>query len=76
MRDDLLNEPLLFGLTHAKQEIEGWVDDYNNQQPNSALSYQTPVAYVAKFNSVEAIAKLELTAPYDVSRALAQKQAG
>lgn len=76
MRDDLLNETLLFGLTHTKQEIEGWVDDYNNQQSNSALSYQTPVAYVAKLNSVEAIAKLEPTAPYDVSRTLAQKQAG
>jgi transposase InsO family protein len=53
MRDELLNETLFFGLDHAKQEISGWIEDYNEQRPHSALNYETPAAYAAKLTASE-----------------------
>ena len=47
MRDELLNECLFFGLTHAREEIAEWVADYNTERPHSALGYQTPAAFAA-----------------------------
>jgi hypothetical protein len=41
MRDELLNESLFFGLDHARIKIAGWVNDYNEQLPHSALGYLT-----------------------------------
>jgi hypothetical protein len=37
MRDELLNESLLFGLDHARQVIGSWADDYNSVRPDSSL---------------------------------------
>ena len=47
MRDQLLNETMFFGLSHAKTKIDEWVADYNHRRPHSALGYQTPVAFAA-----------------------------
>ena len=47
MRDELLNESLLFGLDHARAKIAAWVDDYNLRRPHSALGYIPPAAYAA-----------------------------
>jgi putative transposase len=33
MRDDFLNETLLFGIDHARRVIGAWVADYNTQRP-------------------------------------------
>ena len=47
MRDELLNESLFFGLTHAREEIAAWAADYNTERPHSALGYQTPAEFAA-----------------------------
>ena len=41
MRDELLNESLFLRLSHARDMIAGWVDDYNQRRPHSALAYET-----------------------------------
>lgn len=45
MRDKLLNETLFFGLSHAREEIAAWIDDYNTERPHSALGYLVPAAF-------------------------------
>lgn len=51
MRDELLNESLFLGLSHARDMIAGWVDDYNQRRPHSALAYETPAAYAANLTA-------------------------
>jgi putative transposase len=51
MRDELLNETLFFSLDHARIVIAEWVEDYNTRRPHSALAYQTPAAFAAKFTA-------------------------
>jgi transposase InsO family protein len=51
MRDELLNEALFFGLEHARHAIAEWTEDYNTGRPHSALDYQTPAAFAAKFTA-------------------------
>jgi putative transposase len=48
MRDELLNETLFFGLTHASSVVAAWVADHNAARPHSALGYQTPAACAAQ----------------------------
>jgi len=51
MRDELLNESLFLGLSHARDMIAGWADDYNQRRPHSALAYETPAAYAANLTA-------------------------
>ena len=51
MRDELLNESLFLGLSHARDMIARWVDDYNQRRPHSALAYETPAAYAANLTA-------------------------
>ena len=51
MRDELLNETLFLGLDHAREKIATWVDDFNHLRPQSALAYQTPVAFAANLSA-------------------------
>jgi len=51
MRDELLNETLFHGLSHAHSAIARWVADYNTERPHSALGYQTPAAFAANLNN-------------------------
>lgn len=44
MRDELLNESLFFGLSHARGPFP-MVDDCNTFRPHSSLGYRTPAAY-------------------------------
>ena len=37
MRDELLNERLLFSLDDARRQVSAWVADYNHQRPHSSL---------------------------------------
>jgi transposase InsO family protein len=48
MRGELLNEALFLSMAHARVEIATWVEDYNREQPHSALEYATPVAFAAE----------------------------
>jgi putative transposase len=47
MRDELLNETLFLGPTHARSLIAEWVTDYNEVRPHSSLGYRTPAAFAA-----------------------------
>ncbi len=51
MRDEFLNETLLFGLDDAERKLAAWVADYNGERPRSSLKYQTPAAYAANLTA-------------------------
>jgi putative transposase len=48
MRDELLNETLFMSLSHAREKITAWIDDYNAERPHSSLGYATPAAFAAE----------------------------
>jgi putative transposase len=50
MRDELLNETLLF-LDDARSKVAQWVADYKGERPHSSLKYLTPEAYAATFTA-------------------------
>ncbi len=45
LRDECLNEQWFLGLADARQIVEAWRQDYNQERPHSALGYQTPAAF-------------------------------
>lgn len=45
LRDECLNEHWFVSLGDARQIVEAWRQDYNDQRPHSALGYQTPAAF-------------------------------
>jgi putative transposase len=49
-RDECLNENWFTELADARQKIEDWRQDYNQQRPHSALDYRTPEEF-AKLTS-------------------------
>jgi len=53
MRDEFLNETLIFDIDDARAKIEIWVADYNGERPHSSLSYLTPAAYAATFTATD-----------------------
>ena len=48
MRDELLNETLLFGIDHARDAVARWTHSYNSERPHSALGYQAPAVFAAQ----------------------------
>jgi putative transposase len=47
LRDECLNASWFETLEQAKEEIESWRTDYNEQRPHSALGNVPPAQYVA-----------------------------
>ena len=45
LRDECLNEHWFLGMGDARQIVEAWRRDYNQDRPHSALGYQTPTAF-------------------------------
>ncbi len=45
LRDECLNEHLFRSLPAARQTIELWRIDYNNQRPHTSLGGLTPFAF-------------------------------
>jgi putative transposase len=45
LRDECLNEHWFLGLGDARQIVEAWRQDDNQQRPHSALGYQTPLEF-------------------------------
>ena len=45
LRDELLNETLFRSLPHAREVLEDWRRDYNEQRPHSKLGWMTPRDY-------------------------------
>lgn len=50
LRDELLNETLFRSLTHARQMLCAWRDDYNHHRPHSKLGWLTPAGYAARWS--------------------------
>lgn len=48
LRDELLAREIFTSVVEAKVLVRQFVDEYNEQRPHSALSYQTPAAYAAR----------------------------
>lgn len=51
LRDELLNGELFYSLEEAQMLVEEWRREYNERRPHSALGYQTPAAYAARFQA-------------------------
>jgi putative transposase len=49
-RDECLNENWFMSLEHARQIIEKWRIDYNNERPHSSLGYLTPEEFIRQEN--------------------------
>ena len=45
LRDELLNETLFGSLSHAREALAIWRNDYNTVRPHSALDNLPPAAY-------------------------------
>jgi putative transposase len=48
LRDECLNETLFSSLTHAREALSEWRDDYNKIRPHSALGNLPPVTYASR----------------------------
>ena len=48
LRDECLNETLFSSLVEARETLEAWQEDYNNQRPHSALGNLTPMEFAQK----------------------------
>lgn len=47
-RDECLNQYWFVNLVEARERIEAWRQDYNQQRPHSSLGYQTPAEFAAQ----------------------------
>ena len=50
LHDECLNETLFSLLVEAREMLEAWQVDYNNQRPHSALGNLTPMEFAGKMN--------------------------
>ncbi|MCA6090558.1 transposase, partial [Escherichia coli] len=48
-RDECLNEHWFSDIVHARKIINDWRQDYNECRPHSALNYQTPSEFAARW---------------------------
>jgi putative transposase len=46
-RDECLNQFWFVNWAEARERIEAWREDYNQQRPHSSLGYQTPAEFAA-----------------------------
>src|SRR6478672_4644514 len=52
LRDELLNETLFASLSHVREALANWMEDYNTVRPHSALGNLPPAVY-AKISAPE-----------------------
>lgn len=52
-RDECLNEHWFSDTIHARKTINDWRQDYNECKPHSALNYQTPSEFAARWRNGE-----------------------
>jgi putative transposase len=48
LRDECLNTHWFYGLEHARETINEWLEDYNERRPHSSLAGLTPSEYEKK----------------------------
>lgn len=47
-RDECLNENVFSNIQDAREKIESWRKDYNDERPHSSLDFQTPKEFLQK----------------------------
>jgi putative transposase len=52
VRDECLNENLFFNLSHAKQIISKWLEEYNEIRPHSSLNGLPPTKYMKEWYKI------------------------
>ena len=52
LRDECLNANWFATLVDARQKIEAWRQEYNNERPHSSLNYRTPREFADRIASV------------------------
>jgi putative transposase len=52
LRDELLNETLFRSLRHARDLIEDWRIDYNEERPHTSLDGLTPIEFATRSKQV------------------------
>jgi len=52
-RDECLNEHWFSDIVYARKIINDWRQDYNERRPHSALNYQTPSEFAARWRNGE-----------------------
>jgi putative transposase len=71
LRDELLNETLFTSLSHVREALAMWKEDYNTVRPHSALGNLSPTAYANRSASVQqrdgALRYTEGSAPHPVA---------
>jgi putative transposase len=45
LRDECLNTNWFYGLEHAREVVNDWIEDYNERRPHSSLDGLTPAEY-------------------------------
>jgi putative transposase len=58
LRDECLNLHHFPSLAEARDVIEQWRQEYNTERPHSALGFQTPAEYAARFHPEEDVSPL------------------
>jgi putative transposase len=48
-RDECLNEHWFLSMRHARQDTEGWRQEYNDERPHRSLGYETPKQFAERF---------------------------
>lgn len=51
-RDECLSQHLFLSLEDAKQKIESWRREYNEDRPHSSLNYKTPNEFLKEYNNM------------------------
>ncbi len=54
-RDECLNEHWFVSMRHARQVIEEWRQEYNDQRPHSSLGYLTPNRFADSFLTADSM---------------------
>lgn len=54
-RDECLNEHWFVSMRHARQVIEEWRQEYNDQRPHSSLGYLTPNRFADSFLTADSV---------------------
>ncbi len=57
LREECLNISWFGNLFEARQKIDAWQKEYNQQRPHSSLGYQTPAEFAAKIAGAQGFGK-------------------
>ena len=68
LRDELLNETLFASLTHVREALAIWKDDYNTVRPHSAAGQSTPNSVLPKCNGTGRCAMSGASRPIPLHR--------